>query len=199
MSHLKIVPDYTQSHICHCCKKNTAIAGKEKRRDCYYFDKVFHLNGVAHKYSYRVVEVSVPRCEECEKIEYKSTRINGIVFLICFFLGVYIWSGIFADTDGGNRTWTNVLIACGPSLICAMIITFITGSILDSIFEQKNSISMDCDDYEPIRKLKLLGFVPRDSAPGSKSHDVKERGPLNMEAYKTALSRIINEDHCMLQ
>lgn len=198
MANLKIFPDYNYTHTCHFCKNRVAVESKEKMRKCYYFDKVFHLNGVAHKYSYRIAEVAVPRCETCEKHENKSSSVNAIIFLICFILGVYIWSGIFAETDGTSRTWTNILIACGPSFFCSLIITYITGLIIDSIFERKYNFNMDCDGYAPIRRLKIVGYVPRDSAPGSKSYDVKERGPLNVESYRKALVEIANIDKCKI-
>ena len=64
MAHIEIKPDYTKNPKCHFCKKNDAVEGVETTRKCFYFEKVFHLTGVYHKYTYKMVDVLVPSCKE---------------------------------------------------------------------------------------------------------------------------------------
>ncbi len=130
----KIIPNYTHKHTCHFCGRYLATEGNEVERNCYYFDKVYHIDGVYHKYSYQIVKVLVPRCSKCNKHGTKSSRIKLIISTILFIIGVYIWSGVFANTNNAERTASDILIACGTSLICTLLIMTILGFIIDLIF-----------------------------------------------------------------
>lgn len=196
MANLKITPDYSVQHTCHFCKRKNAVEGKEEIIKCYYFEKAFHIRGSFHKYKYNIAEVAVPRCAECENKSSKSSLINLIIFLICFIIGVIIWYNIFTNKVEEGLVWKNFLIACGPSFLCSLIITYILSSFVESMFERKYHFNFDYDGYSPITRLKFIGYVPRDSAPGSKSYDIKERGPMNMESYKKAVAEIIRTDNC---
>lgn len=198
MTKLKILPDYKYQQTCHFCKRKWAEMGKEKVRKCYYFDRASHLDGAFHKYTYRITEVSVPRCEYCEKNEDKSGYIVIVSFLIAFIVGVYLWSGVFQKTEGMGRTWSMILTACAPSLLTAIGISYLIGLIVDPVIEKLYNFRMNCDDYLPIQRLKKIGFVPRDSPPGSKSYNIKENGPLNILLYEETLKEIIEKDNCKI-
>ena len=198
MTNLKITPDYSFQHTCHFCKRKDAVEGKEEIIKCYYFEKAFHIRGSFHKYKYNIAEVAVPRCAECENKSNKSSLINLIIFLMCFIISIIIGYNIYTKEGEEGLDWQFLLIACGPSFLCSLIITYILSNIVESIFERKYHFNFDCDSYSPITKLKFIGYVPRDSAPGSKSYDIKERGPMNMESYKKAMAEIIRTDKCKI-
>lgn len=199
MAHIEIKPDYTRNPKCHFCKKNEAVEGVETIRKCFYFEKVFHLTGAYHKYTYKMVEVLVPSCKECAKKDTKLRIIVLMLSLLVFIASVYVISGVFADTDNIERNLNHVLVACLPSTLITILSSIVINFIIRFIFEPKVRLNSFCDDYSPIQKLTSLGFVPRDEAPSPKYTGIKANNPLDSEKMNTALNNIINNDACIIK
>lgn len=199
MAHIEIKPDYTKNPKCHFCKKNDAVEGVETTRKCFYFEKVFHLTGVYHKYTYKMVDVLVPSCKECAKKDAKLSGIVLILSLLVFIASVYVMSGVFADTDNVERNWNNVLIACLPSILITILSSVVLNFIIRVVFEPKIGLETFCDDYSPIKKLKSLGFEPRDEAPSPKYSGIKANEPLDAEKMNMTLQNIVSNDDCLIK
>lgn len=199
---LTIKPDYKFQHTCHFCKQRVAEEGKEELTKCYYFEKAFHMNGVYHNYKYHVAKVYIPCCKQCSDKDFKISLIIFCILLIIFCILVYVLSGEFAKSDHlYQRSWSNILIACGPVTVISPIIFVILryGYILLCLLFSKDDglLPYLCIDYRPIKRLSRDGWKPRSSGPG-KEPNIKGCGPLDINKFKSTISKILTEDNCRI-
>lgn len=198
---MKILPNYNHSHKCHFCGKDSAIKGNEVYRDCYYIEKASHYGGIYHSARYHKITVCVPRCEKCNSVDLRISRINFLIGILIFSVSTYIWSGCFAETEHrDSRAWEDVLIACLPSFLIALFVGGTIAFLVRCLLEVRWNHNSNCDNYELIKKLTSIGFEPRDSLPNLKNNSVQGKGTLNISKLKMVIADITsNNDYTFEQ
>ncbi len=195
---MNITPNYKFKQKCHFCGNGIAKKDNEAFRRCFYIEKANHYLGVYHSARYHQVTVNVPRCKACNRTDFKIDIICGIITIIVFAISTYIWSGIFAETDHNSaRSLENILYGCLISILCTAIvggaIVFIVRMWLEILWNNDSF----CDNYEPIQKLKAIGFEPRNGLPYFKNPNVSGKGPLNFDEFHRVIKDIVESNHCI--
>lgn len=197
---MKIFPDYNYKHICHFCHKKMAVKGNEITRDLYYIVKASHYAGIYHSARYYKLTVAIPTCKECYKKDAKIFRICFFIGLLLFLISTYYFSGLFAGSEHHTgRSLEDILIACLPSILIAVLLGRIIAYFIRILLEAKWHSNSFCDDYVPIKKLVEIGFEPRDSLPNLKNPELQGNGALDINKLNKKIIDIIKNEHCIFE
>lgn len=189
---MKIKPNYSKQHICHFCKKNIADF------ECGTSTHLLYISFMSFKFKKATVEV--PRCKKC-KIKHTISYLPGaIVALIIYAWWISWWIREFREIPPTCEDLIEVIIT--SSILVFMLATFLawlslmlSHFIFAFIVRVKHNVQVVVDNYEPVRKLKEIGFT----------HVLEGRGnpyiqttPFTDENFSDRLNSIVEKDNCIV-
>lgn len=185
---MKINPNYSKQHICHFCKKNIADfeCGTSTHLHCLYRSGFM-------SYKFKIATVEVPRCKKC-KIKHTISYLPGaiVALLIAWAMIESIVSCWMNDPsiDGIFATIIMLMLTAFFALISLGVSHQIFALVLGTKYKTHRLI----DNYEPVRKLKEIGFT----------HVLDGRGaypqttPFTEENFSNRLNSIVEKDKCIV-
>lgn len=170
---IKIAPDYSKEQTCYFCGKRHATKMHSYSEPWYgILKKISVPIGV----KYIKVDVEIPRCQNCERNHRYASIPIIILFLACFI--------IFAFLSIRHGGWTDhwymiVLLVFIDTLISFFVSAFVgipIRKIINALFYANCRDEEDTEDYEPIKRLKRIGFSRKnpDGLGSQSSNLVKE-------------------------
>ena len=188
---MKINPNYSKQHICNFCKKNIADFECEASSHLYCLS----ISGLL-SYKFKTATVVVPRCKKCKRKHTISYLPGAIIALIIYAWVmtktiVPIWK--VTHSIGENIIGTIMMLmvttflAWIPLAISHLIFSFVVGT--------KPKVPMFIDNYEPVRKLREIGFT---HVFDGKTTDYPQTTPFTEESLSDCLKSIIEKDNCVV-
>ena len=120
-------------------------------------------------YKFKTATVVVPRCKKCKRKHTISYLPGAIIALI-----IYAWV-------------VTTFLAWIPLAISHLIFSFVVGT--------KPKVPMFIDNYEPVRKLREIGFT---HVFDGKTTDYPQTTPFTEESLSDCLKSIIEKDNCVV-
>ena len=183
---MKILPNYSKQPICHFCKKNLADSKCGTSSDFYCVSESGLMS-----YKYITTTVEVPRCKECERKHTLASLPGAIVALILYALmiiKIIVPTWMEGHSLGGNILYTILMlfITTIPAGLALMVSQYIFSFVV------KTNSELYIDDYEPIRKLRGMGF--RRTKPKAHNHP---QALFTEKRFRDCLKSIIEKDKCI--
>lgn len=184
---MKIIPDYSKYPMCHFCKKKLADSKCGTSTDFYCVSELGFM-------SYRNVKITVevPRCKECDK-KHTLACLPGVVIALVIYALMIVkiiipsWHDNYSIGENLLYTMLMLVIASIPAVASVML------SQLLMSFVVKTESELWIEDYDPIRKLKGMGF--RQTQPKAHNHP---RATFTEERFRTCLKSIVEKDNCLI-
>lgn len=188
---MKIKPNYSKQHICHFCKKNIADfeCGTSTHLHCLYRSGFM-------SYKFKIATVEVPRCKKC-KIKHTISYLPGaivalIIVWVMIELIVSCWMNDHSiDSIDGICGTIVMLISTAFLAWCSFILSHLIFAFIVRV--KPNKWPEFIDNYEPIRKLREIGFNRLE-----KHTDYPQTTPFTEESFSDRLNSIVEKDNCIV-
>lgn len=185
---MKINPNYSKQHICHFCKKNIADF------ECGTSTHLHYRSFMSFKLKKATVEV--PRCKKCKRKHTISYLPGAIVALIIAWAMiksiVSCWMNDPNPSIGGMFGTIFMLIL---ATYFAWISLMLSHLIFAFILRVKHNVPVVVDNYEPVRKLKEIGFT---HVFEGKGNPYTQTTPFTEENFSDRLNSIVEKDNCIV-
>lgn len=184
---MKIKPNYSKQHICHFCKKNIADfeCGTSTHLHCLYRSGFM-------SFKLKIATVEVPRCKKC-KIKHTISYLPGVIAALIIMIKSFVPSWMENPSIGDTilifivTILITTLIACALLNFSNMVFAIVLGT-------NPNKWPEFIDNYEPIRKLREIGFCRA----LEKHTDYPQTTPFTEESFSDRLNSIVEKDNCIV-
>lgn len=185
---MKIKPNYSKQHICHFCKKNIADF------ECGTSTHLHYRSGFM-SFKLKKATVEVPRCKKC-KIKHTISYLPGaIVALILAWVMIKTIVSCWINNpsiDGISATIIMPMLATSFAWLSLML----SHLIFAFIVRVKHNVPVVVDNYEPVRKLKEIGFTH--VFVYERNNPYTQTTPFTEENFSDRLNSIVEKDNCIV-
>lgn len=152
---IKISPDYSKKQTCYYCGKRLAI---EKSSYCETWYGIVKKISIPLGVKYLKVDVEIPRCKSCEH-NHRYASIPTIILFLFFFI---LYAYLCIKHGGWTDHWYTLVLFVFIDLLISLFVSAFIGipvrKIINSLFYAECKDEEDTEDYEPIKRLKRIGF-----------------------------------------
>lgn len=192
---MKIKPNYSKQHICHFCKKNIADF------ECGTSTHLHYRSGFM-SFKLKKATVEVPRCKKC-KIKHTISYLPGAIVALI----IYAWWIMFGligilkelfvfDFPEAVIVIILIIMLFIVSTNLAWLSLLLSHYIFAFVLRVKYNLPFVVDNYEPIRKLKEIGFTHVFIS--ERNNPYTQTTPFTEENFSDRLNSIVEKDNCIV-
>lgn len=183
---MKIKPNYSKLHICHFCKKNIADF------ECGTSTHLHYRSGFM-SFKLKKATVEVPRCKKCKRKHTISYLPGAIVALIIAWAMIKSIVSCWMNDPSIDGIFATIIMLMLTAFF-AWLSLMLSHLIFAPVVGVKYNLPAGVDNYEPIRKLREIGFC----RVTDKYTDYPQTTPFTEENFSDRLNSIVEKDNCIV-